>query len=77
MLPQVPPIIIAMTKNKSLCEKFDLSSVTGIFTGAAPLGQETADDLLKQYPSWKIRQGFGLWQLPIPTGYIHLHYHQA
>ena len=49
-----------MTKNKSLCDRFDLSAVTGIFTGAAPLGQETAEDLLKQHPSWKIRQGFGM-----------------
>ena len=48
-----------MTKNKPLCSKFDLSSVTGIYTGAAPLGQETAEELLKQYPGWKIRQGFG------------------
>ena len=48
-----------MTKNKPLCSKYDLSSVTGIFTGAAPLGQETAEELEKQYPSWKIRQGYG------------------
>lgn len=48
-----------MTKNKPLCDKYDLSSVTGIFTGAAPLGKETAEDMVKQYPNWKIRQGFG------------------
>ena len=51
-----------MTKNKSLCDKFDLDSVTGIFTGAAPLGQETAEEMIKQHPSWKIRQGYG-WSL--------------
>ncbi|KAL8795474.1 MAG: hypothetical protein Q9195_002063 [Heterodermia aff. obscurata] len=56
----VPPIIIAMTKNKPLCSRYDLSSVTGIFTGAAPLGQETAEELLKQYPGWRIRQGYGM-----------------
>src|SRR2546423_15134393 len=39
----VPPIVIAMVKNEQLLAKYDLSSVTGIFTGAAPLGQETAD----------------------------------
>ena len=31
-----------------------------IFTGAAPLGQETAEDLAKIFPTWKIRQGYGL-----------------
>ncbi|PQE05573.1 putative phenylacetyl- ligase protein [Rutstroemia sp. NJR-2017a BBW] len=56
----VPPIIIQMVNNQSLCSKFDLSSVRGLFTGAAPLGKETAEDLQKIYPSWKLRQGYGL-----------------
>jgi len=49
-----------MTKNKPLCDKYDLSSVQALFTGAAPLGRETAEDLQKQYPEWKIRQGYGM-----------------
>lgn len=49
-----------MTKNKQLLEKYDLSSVWSLFTGAAPLGQETAEDLQKIFPSWKIRQGYGM-----------------
>jgi acyl-CoA synthetase (AMP-forming)/AMP-acid ligase II len=56
----VPPIIILMTKNKPVLDKFDLSSVTIIFTGAAPLGKETADDLQAIFPKWLIRQGYGL-----------------
>lgn len=56
----VPPIIILMTKNKQALSKYDLSSVRTIFTGAAPLGKETAEDLQGQYPNWKIRQGYGL-----------------
>ncbi|OQV03944.1 AMP-binding enzyme domain-containing protein isoform 1 [Cladophialophora immunda] len=56
----VPPIIIAMVKNRDLTRKYDLSSVTSIFTGAAPLGKETAEELAAQYPSWKVRQGYGL-----------------
>ncbi|KAH8819830.1 acyl-CoA synthetase [Xylogone sp. PMI_703] len=55
----VPPIIIAMINNKK-CDQYDLSSVSSIFTGAAPLGRETAVALQKLYPSWKIRQGYGL-----------------
>jgi len=49
-----------MTKNKPLLDKYDLSSVWSLFTGAAPLGQETAEDMQKLFPSWKIRQGYGL-----------------
>jgi acyl-CoA synthetase (AMP-forming)/AMP-acid ligase II len=56
----VPPIIILMAKDMATREKFDLSSVVCIFTGAAPLGKETADELQAIYPSWKIRQGYGL-----------------
>ncbi|KAF2264132.1 phenylacetyl-CoA ligase-like protein [Lojkania enalia] len=56
----VPPIIILMTKNKEMLAKFDLSSVWTLFTGAAPLGKETAEDIQKIFPSWSIRQGYGL-----------------
>lgn len=56
----VPPIIILMTKNPQMLAKYDLSSVWSVFTGAAPLGEETATDLQKIFPSWKIRQGYGL-----------------
>lgn len=49
-----------MVNNKSLCDKYNLESVNSIFTGAAPLGSETAQDLQSRYPSWKIRQGFGI-----------------
>ena len=56
---QVPPIIINMIKNQPVLDKFDLSSVRVLFTGAAPLGLETAEQLYEQYPSWFIRQGYG------------------
>lgn len=61
-----------MVKNKSLCDKFDLSSVTTVFTGAAPLGGETAENIQKQYPAWKIRQGYGILHgfFP-PNGCLH------
>jgi ribosome assembly protein SQT1 len=49
-----------MAKNQGACSKYDLSSVRSIFTGAAPLGAETAEELQKIYPTWKIRQGYGL-----------------
>ncbi|KAF2430804.1 phenylacetyl-CoA ligase-like protein [Tothia fuscella] len=56
----VPPIIILFSKNRPMLDKYDLSAVKAIFTGAAPLGEETAQEIQKQYPSWLIRQGYGL-----------------
>ena len=56
----VPPIIIMMVNAQKQLEKYDLSEVREIFTGAAPLGAETAADLNKIYPSWRVRQGYGL-----------------
>ncbi|KAL9595321.1 MAG: hypothetical protein Q9219_006517 [cf. Caloplaca sp. 3 TL-2023] len=56
----VPPIIITMLKNKAICDKYDMTSVKFLFTGAAPLGEETAKDFQNQYPTWLIRQGYGL-----------------
>ncbi|KAH7118061.1 phenylacetyl-CoA ligase-like protein [Dactylonectria estremocensis] len=56
----VPPIVILMTKRQDLLRQYDLSSVQTIFTGAAPLGQETAEKLWKVFPKWLIRQAYGL-----------------
>lgn len=47
-----------------------MACVECIFTGAAPLGAETADEIQKIYPSWKVRQGYGK-QLQIPL-YCHI-----
>lgn len=63
---QVPPIIIQMAKNNSACSKYDLNSVSSVFTGAAPLGAETAEELQKLHPSWKIRQGYGGYSYETP-----------
>ena len=56
---KVPPILIQICKSQEICKKYDQSSVRALFTGAAPLGVETAEDLQKIYPTWKIRQGYG------------------
>jgi len=40
-----------MTKSNEVLKKYDLSSVHSIFTGAAPLGEETAADLQSLFPS--------------------------
>ncbi|KAG8525808.1 uncharacterized protein KY384_000568 [Bacidia gigantensis] len=56
----VPPIIIAMKNNPEVLKKFDLTSVETVFTGAAPVGPETAEQMQKQHPKWLVRQGYGL-----------------
>jgi acyl-CoA synthetase (AMP-forming)/AMP-acid ligase II len=61
-----------MAKTQSVCSKFDLSSVNSLFTGAAPLGAEVAEDLHKIYPSWKIRQGYGEQLHPNQLNYVSL-----
>lgn len=75
MLYIVPPIIIQMIKSEEKCNKHDLSCVRGIFTGAAPLGGETTEALQKQYPNWKIRQGYGIeestYPFNVPRAYVY------
>lgn len=57
----VPPILIQMLSNQELCKKYDLSSVRFAFSGAAPLGTETMNDILKMYPNWNLCQGYGVF----------------
>ncbi|KAK3298412.1 uncharacterized protein B0H64DRAFT_471706 [Chaetomium fimeti] len=56
----VPPIVVRMLSSRDILKKYDLSSIRLIFTGAAPLGKETSDELLRLYPNWRIGQGYGL-----------------
>ncbi|KAM0543291.1 hypothetical protein ACHAPJ_012375 [Fusarium lateritium] len=56
----VPPILIQILASQDQCQRFDLSSIRHVHTGAAPLGSETISNLLKIYPRWKIIQGFGM-----------------
>ncbi|KAI6871846.1 phenylacetyl-CoA ligase-like protein [Hortaea werneckii] len=60
MLYLIPPMIIHLVNQRETLSKYDLSSVRACFTGAAPLGKETADDLLAIFPHWKVKQGYGL-----------------
>ncbi|CAH0015639.1 unnamed protein product [Clonostachys rhizophaga] len=56
----VPPIIIFMMNNHKLLSEYTLESVKVVFTGAAPLGYETAQQLSSLYPGWLIRQAYAL-----------------
>ncbi|CAM1502211.1 Fc.00g041950.m01.CDS01 [Cosmosporella sp. VM-42] len=56
----VPPILVQMLSCRKECAKYDLSSIRFVYTGAAPLGGETVDALLKVFPNWHIGQGYGM-----------------
>jgi acyl-CoA synthetase (AMP-forming)/AMP-acid ligase II len=55
----VPPILAALDANPFFFELCDLSSVTTVVTGAAPLHQKITESLNRLQPSWKIRHGYG------------------
>ncbi|VUC33245.1 unnamed protein product [Clonostachys rosea] len=59
-LDVVPPILIQIITNQAKCDKFDLSSVRVVFSGAAPLGSELTYDILRKYPKWHVVQGYGM-----------------
>ncbi|OIW31188.1 acetyl-CoA synthetase-like protein [Coniochaeta ligniaria NRRL 30616] len=56
----VPPIVVRMLSSKEECKKYDLSSVRALYTGAAPTGKETVEEMLKWFPKWHICQGYGM-----------------
>ncbi|KAJ6257527.1 S-dihydroxybenzoyltransferase [Drechslerella dactyloides] len=56
----VPPLVIVMAKNKAIVDKYDISSVKYIMTGAAPLTEELSKELNQLYPGIKVVQGYGL-----------------
>ncbi|KAI2617130.1 acetyl-CoA synthetase-like protein [Hypoxylon sp. NC1633] len=56
----VPPIIIQMLRNPDLCAKYDLRSLRFIYTGAAPLGAETHEEMHKAFPFLRVAQGYGM-----------------
>jgi acyl-CoA synthetase (AMP-forming)/AMP-acid ligase II len=60
MLYLVPPMIIHIAKQPDIVKQFDLSSVRALFTGAAPLKEDTARELLKVLPRVNVLQGYGL-----------------
>ncbi len=57
----VPPVALALAKHP-LVDDFDLSAVTRVFSGAAPLGAEVTD-VIKARLGCDAMQGFGMTEL--------------
>ncbi|XP_058748483.1 probable CoA ligase CCL7 [Vicia villosa] len=55
----VPPIVLALAKH-SLVDKYDLSCLKYIGSGAAPLGKELMQECAKRFPRAIISQGYGM-----------------
>lgn len=51
----VPPIILALAKH-GLVDKYDLSSLKYIGSGAAPLGKELMEECAKRFPHTTVAQ---------------------
>lgn len=57
--PLVPPIVLALSKNP-LVDKYDLSSIRMLMSGAAPLGKDLEDSFKARVPHAIIGQGYGM-----------------
>ncbi|RYP83848.1 hypothetical protein DL770_005318 [Monosporascus sp. CRB-9-2] len=63
-LTVVPPVVVALAKHP-LSRKYDLTSIESIGCGAAPLGQEISDEVVKLWPEGTVtlHQGWGMTEL--------------
>ncbi|XP_073154642.1 4-coumarate:CoA ligase 1-like [Henckelia pumila] len=57
--PFVPPIVLAIAKSP-VVDKYDLSSLRTVMSGAAPLGRELEDAVRIKFPTAKLGQGYGM-----------------
>jgi 4-coumarate--CoA ligase len=57
--PLVPPIVVEMAKSDTL-DRYDLSSVRMVISGAAPMGKELQDVLRARLPNAVFGQGYGM-----------------
>ncbi|KAJ0713261.1 putative 4-coumarate--CoA ligase [Helianthus annuus] len=54
--PFVPPIVLAIANNEEVVDKYDLSSMRTVMSGAAPLGKELEDMVRRKFPNAKLGQ---------------------
>ena len=68
----VPPIVIALAK-QPIVDKFDLSSIKMVMSGAAPLGAEIQQELAKRL-GVIVKQGYGMTELS-PVSHVNANNH--
>ncbi|KAI4377673.1 hypothetical protein MLD38_015262 [Melastoma candidum] len=57
--PFVPPIVLAFAKSAEV-DKYDLSSIRTVMSGAAPLGKDLEDAFRAKLPNARLGQGYGM-----------------
>ncbi|CAD5227104.1 unnamed protein product [Bursaphelenchus xylophilus] len=63
----VPPIVVFLAKSP-IVDKCDLSSLIYIGSGAAPLGQDLSDDVMRRLPNLKgLYQGYGMTEITMAS----------
>lgn len=55
----VPPILLALARHPDV-DKYDMSSLTAVISGAAPLGRELCEEVQHRLPKLGLAQGYGL-----------------
>ncbi|XP_029207684.2 surfactin synthase subunit 1-like [Acropora millepora] len=59
----VPPVVLLLAKHPAV-DNYDLSNLTEITNGAAPLGEEISKEVMKRLPLLsRVRQGYGMTEL--------------
>ncbi|GMI95189.1 hypothetical protein like AT5G63380 [Hibiscus trionum] len=58
-IPVSPPLVLAFVKSV-LTSKYDLSSLTLLGSGGAPLGKEVTERFNEKFPTVELLQGYGL-----------------
>lgn len=71
-LTLVPPVVVAMAKHPAT-KQFDLSSVEGVGSGAAPLGKEATSEFESLWPNGQIniKQGWGMTEVTCAATTFH------
>ncbi|CAD5227103.1 unnamed protein product [Bursaphelenchus xylophilus] len=63
----VPPILVFMAKSP-IVDKYDLSSLKFVASGAAPLGQDLSIEVMKRLPNVKgVHQGYGMTEMTMAS----------
>jgi 4-coumarate--CoA ligase len=65
VLTLVPPVVVALAKSPE-ARNYDLSSLEGLGSGAAPLSREVSDEVERMFPKKQdvlVRQGWGMTEV--------------
>ena len=65
MVPLVPPIAVLLAKHPSV-DQFDLSSMRGVISSAAPLSSEIISQMMNKF-GCDVLQGYGMTECTLAT----------